>query len=232
MSGDRNRSPIDRHEPVFANPFSEHNYAGSRPTSPGIVGTDPVLRPETAHTLLHSPASSRAPVTRSVASEDEHDTVPPGQSVNKTYAFVSLPGNAVRKRPRRRYDEIERLYHCSWSGCTKAYGTLNHLNAHIVMARHGNKRTPDGEIHSSFHEYKDRNRLIVDHLRQNSRSSGNSGARLRKMNRNPWRGQNSLRLCARSHLSSIPRNLMSGRPSPCLMGRDTVFTVLGPPVLR
>lgn len=30
----------------------------------------------------------------------------------KTYSFVSLPGNAVRKRPRRRYDEIERLYQC------------------------------------------------------------------------------------------------------------------------
>ncbi|KAI0251807.1 hypothetical protein BJV78DRAFT_1114471, partial [Lactifluus subvellereus] len=61
---------------------------------------------------------------------------------SKTYSFVSLPGNAVRKRPRRRYDEIERLYHCSWTGCTKSYGTLNHLNAHIVMQRHGNKRTP------------------------------------------------------------------------------------------
>lgn len=30
----------------------------------------------------------------------------------KTYSFVSLPGNAVKKRPRRRYDEIERLYQC------------------------------------------------------------------------------------------------------------------------
>ncbi|EIM86892.1 uncharacterized protein STEHIDRAFT_34574, partial [Stereum hirsutum FP-91666 SS1] len=61
---------------------------------------------------------------------------------SKTYSFVSLPGNAVKKRPRRRYDEIERLYHCSWPNCTKSYGTLNHLNAHIVMQRHGNKRTP------------------------------------------------------------------------------------------
>ena len=30
----------------------------------------------------------------------------------KTYSFVSLPGNAVKKRPRRRYDEIDRLYQC------------------------------------------------------------------------------------------------------------------------
>ncbi|KAI0046203.1 hypothetical protein FA95DRAFT_1452286, partial [Auriscalpium vulgare] len=61
---------------------------------------------------------------------------------SKTYSFVSLPGNAVKKRPRRRYDEIERLYDCAWPGCTKSYGTLNHLNAHIVMQRHGGKRTP------------------------------------------------------------------------------------------
>ncbi|GJJ10995.1 hypothetical protein Clacol_005224 [Clathrus columnatus] len=61
---------------------------------------------------------------------------------SKTYSFVSLPGNAVRKRPRRRYDEIERLYACSWPDCTKAYGTLNHLNAHVSMQRHGSKRSP------------------------------------------------------------------------------------------
>jgi len=74
---------------------------------------------------------------------DEEDIVPPDESVSKTYSFVSLPGNAVRKRPRRRYDEIERLYQCSWPNCTKRYGTLNHLNAHVVMQRHGNKRSPN-----------------------------------------------------------------------------------------
>ena len=36
----------------------------------------------------------------------------PGGNNSKTYSFVSLPGNAVKKRPRRRYDEIERLYQC------------------------------------------------------------------------------------------------------------------------
>lgn len=65
---------------------------------------------------------------------------------NKTYAFVSLPGNTVKKRPRRRYDEIERLYTCSWPECTKAYGTLNHLNAHVTMQKHGVKRSPNGPI--------------------------------------------------------------------------------------
>ncbi|KAH7927312.1 hypothetical protein BV22DRAFT_1007228 [Leucogyrophana mollusca] len=64
-------------------------------------------------------------------------------SNSKQYSFVSLPGNAVKKRPRRRYDEIERLYQCSWPDCTKAYGTLNHLNAHVTMQKHGPKRSPN-----------------------------------------------------------------------------------------
>jgi len=63
---------------------------------------------------------------------------------SKTYSFVALPGNAVKKRPRRRYDEIERLYQCSWPDCSKAYGTLNHLNAHVTMQKHGSKRSPNG----------------------------------------------------------------------------------------
>ncbi|KAH7327675.1 hypothetical protein B0J17DRAFT_620364 [Rhizoctonia solani] len=63
----------------------------------------------------------------------------PGQ---RTYAFVSLAGSTIRKRPRRRYDEIERLYACSFEDCTKAYGTLNHLNAHVTMQKHGSKRNP------------------------------------------------------------------------------------------
>lgn len=68
-----------------------------------------------------------------------------GDANSKTYSFVALPGNTVKKRPRRRYDEIERLYQCSWPDCTKAYGTLNHLNAHVTMQKHGSKRTPSGK---------------------------------------------------------------------------------------
>lgn len=69
----------------------------------------------------------------------------PTSPSSKTYSFVSLPGNAVKKRPRRRYDEIERLYQCSYPDCTKAYGTLNHLNAHVTMQKHGPKRSPNGK---------------------------------------------------------------------------------------
>lgn len=63
------------------------------------------------------------------------------------------------KRQRRRHDEIERFYHCGYNGCTKSYGTLNHLNAHVIFQKHGPKRLP-----SEFKEIREyqRNRKKED----------------------------------------------------------------------
>jgi hypothetical protein len=134
---DQDTSPVGRYRSAFSNPFNEQ-FVATRSRSSGVVGVDPLL--ETAQSRLHS---SLVPIARPLVSEEEEDAVPHDASVSKTYSFVALPGNAVRKRPRRRYDEIERLYQCSWPDCTKRYGTLNHLNAHIVMQRHGSKRNPN-----------------------------------------------------------------------------------------
>ncbi|KAI5782727.1 hypothetical protein EDC01DRAFT_225610 [Geopyxis carbonaria] len=68
---------------------------------------------------------------------------PTGHPLSQVYSFVPIPGAQQNKRPRRRYEEIERMYKCGWNGCEKAYGTLNHLNAHVTMQGHGAKRTPD-----------------------------------------------------------------------------------------
>jgi len=38
------------------------------------------------------------------------------------------------------------MYKCGWNGCEKAYGTLNHLNAHVTMQSHGQKRTPESML--------------------------------------------------------------------------------------
>jgi transcription factor CON7 len=70
--------------------------------------------------------------------------------LQQVYSFVPIPGAQQHKRPRRRYEEIERMYKCGWQGCEKAYGTLNHLNAHVTMQSHGNKRTPEGMPDSLF----------------------------------------------------------------------------------
>ena len=64
----------------------------------------------------------------------------------QVYSFVPIPGAQQHKRPRRRYEEIERMYKCGFQGCEKAYGTLNHLNAHVTMQSHGQKRTPEGKL--------------------------------------------------------------------------------------
>ena len=68
----------------------------------------------------------------------------------QVYSFVPIPGAQQHKRPRRRYEEIERMYKCGWNGCEKAYGTLNHLNAHVTMQSHGQKRTPEGKYFSRY----------------------------------------------------------------------------------
>lgn len=68
----------------------------------------------------------------------------------QVYSFVPIPGAQQHKRPRRRYEEIERMYKCGWNGCEKAYGTLNHLNAHVTMQSHGQKRTPEGKDPPQF----------------------------------------------------------------------------------
>ncbi|KAH9848699.1 hypothetical protein C2E23DRAFT_700378, partial [Lenzites betulinus] len=53
--------------------------------------------------------------------------------------FVTLPVNAVKKRPRRRYHEMEHLYD-SLPAFSPVDGTLNHLNEQVPMQRHGLKR--------------------------------------------------------------------------------------------
>ncbi|GJE90917.1 hypothetical protein PsYK624_070630 [Phanerochaete sordida] len=77
-------------------------------------------------------------------------------------------GNAVKKRPRRRYDEIERLYRCSWPNCTKAYGTLNHLNAHVTMQKHGVKRSP-GEFKELRKQWRAAKKEADEHSRDRAR---------------------------------------------------------------
>ncbi|KAI9297345.1 hypothetical protein K502DRAFT_277195, partial [Neoconidiobolus thromboides FSU 785] len=47
-----------------------------------------------------------------------------------------------KPRPRRKYEEVQRLYFCIYPGCNKSYGALNHLNSHIVTKGHGKKRLP------------------------------------------------------------------------------------------
>ncbi len=183
--------------PLSSSPLSPL-YAGSVASGSDVSATGLPSPPPQSHS---SPAKQPAPISglRPPPQGSAGGTPRTGGNNSKTYSFVSLPGNAVKKRPRRRYDEIERLYQCkcvaspvifafvhrvvplmstyvysgrsiifctftltcdltmsgrltetrpfyddSWPNCSKAYGTLNHLNAHVTMQRHGSKRSPNG----------------------------------------------------------------------------------------
>lgn len=127
---------------VLASPTTGLPYspiAEYGPSPPG-TGTSTSSNPPLGINLTRGPLPS-AHVSQAIANVIHS---PIDSTNSKTYSFVALPGNAVKKRPRRRYDEIERLYQCSWPDCAKAYGTLNHLNAHVTMQKHGQKRSPNG----------------------------------------------------------------------------------------
>lgn len=63
----------------------------------------------------------------------------------KAYQFIPHETQTLQRRPRRPYEEIDRPYGCN--NCPKAYGTLNHLNTHIKVKKHGDKRLPIGEFY-------------------------------------------------------------------------------------
>ena len=114
----------------YQQPMYGHPSASGAPGAPGSV----------AHTMARPPPVSYPghPMAGTYTSQGGHP-------LSTVYSFVPIPGAQQHKRPRRRYEEIERMYKCGWNGCEKAYGTLNHLNAHVTMQSHGPKRTPEGK---------------------------------------------------------------------------------------
>lgn len=144
-------------------PHPTHQMSEAYPT-PSHPGWRPEWAPPTGYTphqmnAPYSPHGSPAtsvtslspggtPVNRNVkqaGNRKRHPDQTTQHPLSQVYSFVPIPGAQQHKRPRRRYEEIERMYKCGWNGCEKAYGTLNHLNAHVTMQSHGIKRTPEGK---------------------------------------------------------------------------------------
>ncbi|KEI36476.1 uncharacterized protein L969DRAFT_97213 [Mixia osmundae IAM 14324] len=98
------------------------------------------------------------------------------------FGFGQILG-AHRKRARRRFDEIERLYDCNYPGCTKAYGTLNHLNAHISMQKHGPKRGPQ-EFKDIRKEWRARKKAEESRSKQRQKAGGHQGHDMEASGRN------------------------------------------------
>ncbi|POR33028.1 Uncharacterized protein TPAR_06788 [Tolypocladium paradoxum] len=111
-----------QHSPYAQNPDMSHSY--SHPG--GNMYAQP--RPDWTGYGQHG----GPPLTPGHAVYAQSPASAPQQRPNQVYSFVPIPGAQQHKRPRRRYEEIERMYKCGWNGCEKAYGTLNHLNAHEI----------------------------------------------------------------------------------------------------
>ncbi|KAH8653420.1 hypothetical protein BX600DRAFT_483129 [Xylariales sp. PMI_506] len=120
----------------YAPPQPHHDNMQSYPQSGGLYAQP---RPDWAN-YGHPGGHMHHP--QQVFPGTPTSSAPPGRPA-QVYSFVPIPGAQQHKRPRRRYEEIERMYKCGWNGCEKAYGTLNHLNAHVTMQSHGQKRTPE-----------------------------------------------------------------------------------------
>ncbi|KAK1911772.1 hypothetical protein P3342_013077 [Pyrenophora teres f. teres] len=153
MAQQQNPSIAAQTSPTYAShqqqqysPYTPHHdmqhYPGQPQTPMGYAS-----RPEWAGHYpqpgMHygHPATSGPPAPAMVSPVQRPPTG--GHPLSTVYSFVPIPGAQQHKRPRRRYEEIERMYKCGWNGCEKAYGTLNHLNAHVTMQSHGAKRTPE-----------------------------------------------------------------------------------------
>ncbi|UZJ56043.1 hypothetical protein CBS101457_005363 [Exobasidium rhododendri] len=125
-------------------------------TADGMFGSQMSGMPQQWGGSMGGPIDYNRGPRGSNASLNSMSDAPPGSAGGKVFSYMaggeddgssidgsgSQSGGGSRKRPRRRYDEIERLYPCSWLGCQKSYGTLNHLNAHVAMQKHGAKRSP------------------------------------------------------------------------------------------
>lgn len=99
------------------------------------------------------PSSSPQPISSTVTSILRHEIDRTTHYFNAEYdvSKANHENSRYQKRPRRKADEIERLYSCNWDGCSKAYGTLTHLNTHVGNAKHGPKRERTGRAALFIH---------------------------------------------------------------------------------
>ncbi|ODO06053.1 hypothetical protein L198_01282 [Cryptococcus wingfieldii CBS 7118] len=153
VPGGGNDSPFFHHPPGIPPPGArgyEGTFPGNKsfafdgqirpPVPPAIPGgIRPSYIPPHPHPMLKS---DLAPSDQMGYMSLSSGVLPPTSLPSAGGGGGSSGSGQPRKRPRRRYEEIERLYHCGWNGCEKSYGTLNHLNAHVMMQKHGEKRLP------------------------------------------------------------------------------------------
>ena len=116
--------------------MASHGAAGGAPSAIGQMGAPGALP---AHhmpqpPLVYYPMAAAPP-------QYPYPMAPgaPGAPGGDPHDYAAHEARRGR-RYRRRYLEIVRLYLCLFPGCDKLYGSLNHLNTHIVTKKHGHRK--------------------------------------------------------------------------------------------
>ncbi|EJU03638.1 hypothetical protein DACRYDRAFT_99224 [Dacryopinax primogenitus] len=133
LSGSSGPSPYSNRTSQMAPGLHFTFPHGPNSTPSGDSANDPSPSP-------HSSGSDSPIYSGSSSGLSRHRS--PSRAHDPNVSFLP-PVAHIRKRPRRKADEIERIYICGFDGCQKSYGTLNHLNAHVRNASHGEKRRPE-----------------------------------------------------------------------------------------
>lgn len=133
-------TPFQTYPSLFSSPSINSSVTSSAPTPPNI-------HQSSFHHQTIIPTTTQIGTRVAAPPNTVISTVTSTPNVNTrtatAFSFVSTPlaQPEKKKRPRRKWHEIDRNYSCHF--CDKSYGTLNHLNAHIGMSLHGQKRKPD-----------------------------------------------------------------------------------------
>ncbi|KAK6460475.1 hypothetical protein DFJ63DRAFT_315761 [Scheffersomyces coipomensis] len=139
---------------------NKHILPEHRPPITSLVNSN--SNQATTNNYPHNMVSVPYPQVNSYAQStgmNVSQSVPAGAPLNVSYHALEhqthsasdldpLHENKRGRRFRRRYNQIVRKYSCSFPGCVKSYGSLNHLNTHIVTKKHGHRKSKADFQHS------------------------------------------------------------------------------------
>ncbi|OBA17415.1 uncharacterized protein OGAPODRAFT_6914 [Ogataea polymorpha] len=173
LSDHNNTSPYRRLS--FQNTL--HYYPPPMDKYPSFPPPLKMQSPQTLSPLAHLPQTPSADSVRGPAHLPSPYPAQP-MSANRSLSYHTplsqppkdrgSPPSEANKRKRRKAHEVVRLYKCNHESCQKAYGTLNHLNSHIVLQKHGQKRSPS-EFKELREELKRKRKLEKASSRLNER---------------------------------------------------------------
>lgn len=138
---------------------------------------------------------------------------PKSEEVNESGKNTNSEDYTRCRRKRKKAFEVERHYKCNYPFCDKAYGTLNHLNTHILIQKHGKKRLPQ-EFSQLRKQLRKRKRESLKAMKLQSQLLNQGLGYGDNQNRSNHRGSPF----SSATSSLIPNSASSASSSPTLLG--------------